>query len=91
MNKYSNIQEVQRLANKYNIGKVFLSSRKDKKYMVKTPDGKMVHFGAVGYADYTAHKDEERRKAFRKRNHKWSTANKWTPGWLSYYLLWQFF
>ena len=33
MNKYSNIQEVQRLANKYNIGKVFISSRKDKKYM----------------------------------------------------------
>ena len=53
---YSNIQEVQRMANK--------------KYMVINPDGKMVHFGQKGYADYTAHKDEERRKAFRKRNHK---------------------
>ena len=88
MNKYSNIQEFQRLANKYNIGKVFLSSRKDKNYMVKNPDVKMVHFGAVGYADYTAHKDEERRKRFRVRNHKWSMSPKWSPAWLSYYLLW---
>ena len=48
----------------------------------------MVHFGAVGYADYTAHKDEERRKRFRVRNHKWSMSPKWSPAWLSYYLLW---
>jgi hypothetical protein len=85
---YSNIQEVQRMANKYNVGNVLLSTRKNKKYMVINPDGKMVHFGQKGYADYTAHKDEERRRNFRKRNHKWSTANKWSPGWLSYYLLW---
>ena len=56
--------------------------------MVINPDGKMIHFGQKGYADYTAHKDEERRRNFRKRNHKWATANKWTPGWLSYNLLW---
>ena len=88
MNTYSSIQEVQEVANKYGIGKVFKSSRKDKKYMVKNPDGKMVHFGAIGYADYTAHKDNERRKRFRTRNHKWASASKWTPSWLSYYLLW---
>ena len=56
--------------------------------MVKNPDGKMVHFGASGYADYTAHKDNERRKRFRTRNHKWASATKWSPAWLSYYLLW---
>jgi hypothetical protein len=88
MNTYSNIQEVQHLANKYCIGKVFESSRKDKKYMIKKPDGKMVHFGANGYADYTAHKDKERRKRFRTRNHKWASSPKWSPAWLSYYLLW---
>ena len=88
MNTYSNIQEVQEVANKYGIGKVFKSSKKDKKYMVKNPDGKMVHFGASGYADYTAHKDNERRKRFRTRNHKWASATKWSPSWLSYYLLW---
>ena len=31
---------------------------KIKKYMVINSDGKMVHFGEKGYADYTAHKDE---------------------------------
>jgi len=55
MNTYSNIEEVQHHANIYGVGKVFKSSRKDKKYMVKNPDGKMVHFGASGYTDYTAH------------------------------------
>jgi hypothetical protein len=88
MNTYSNIQEVQQIANKYAIGKVFKSSRKDKKYMVKNPDGKMVHFGAIGYADYTAHKDKERRKRFRTRNHKWALSPKWSSSWLSYNLLW---
>jgi len=88
MNTYSNIQEVQQIANKYAIGKVFKSSRKDKKYMVKNPDGKMVHFGAIGYADYTAHKDKERRKRFRTRNQKWASSPKWSSSWLSYYLLW---
>ena len=71
MNEFSNIQEVQRIANKYDLGKIFPSTRKNKKYMVKNPDGKMVHFGALGYADDTGHKDKERRKRFRTRNHKW--------------------
>ena len=34
MNTYSNIQEVQQVTNEYGIGKVFKSSKKDKKYMV---------------------------------------------------------
>jgi hypothetical protein len=33
---YSNISQVQAMANKYNIGKVYISTRKIKKYMVKT-------------------------------------------------------
>ena len=52
---YSNISQVQENANKYNIGKVFFSTRKNKKYMIKNPDGIMIHFGGKGYADYTAH------------------------------------
>ena len=60
MNRYSNIQEVRKVANKYDIGKVFKSSKTDKKHMVKNPDEKMVHFGAIDYAAYTAHKDTER-------------------------------
>jgi hypothetical protein len=33
---YSNISQVQVMANKYNIGKVYISTRKNKKYMRKT-------------------------------------------------------
>jgi len=87
MNEFSNIQEVQRIANKYKLGKIFPSNRKNKKYMVRNPDGKMIHFGASGYADFTAHKDKERRERFRKRNHKWASSSKWTASWLSYNLL----
>jgi len=85
---YSNISQVQDNANKYNIGKVFFSTRKNKKYMIKNPDGKMIHFGEKVYADYTAHQDEKRRENFRKRNKKWRTSEKWTPAWLSYHILW---
>jgi hypothetical protein len=76
------------MANKYNIGKVYISTRKNKKYMVKNPDGKMIHFGGKGYADFTGHQDEKRRENFKKRNKKWATAEKWTPAWLSYHILW---
>jgi hypothetical protein len=41
---YLNIQEAQRMANKYNVGNILLSTRKNKKYMVINPDGKMIHF-----------------------------------------------
>ena len=46
--------------------------------MIRNPDGKMIHFGASGYADYTAHKDEKRRERFRKRKHKWASSSKRT-------------
>ena len=56
--------------------------------MVKKPDDKMIHFGEKGYADFTGHQDEDRRANFKKRNKKWATAEKWTPAWLSYHILW---
>ena len=37
------------------------SSRKDKKYMLVTPEGKKIHFGAKGMSDYTIHKDDKRK------------------------------
>ena len=38
------------------------STRKDKKYMLVTPDNKKIHFGAGGgYSDYTIHKDDKRK------------------------------
>ena len=37
------------------------SSRKDKKYMLVTPEGKKIHFGANAMSDYTIHKDDKRK------------------------------
>ena len=87
INKYSNPSIVMKKAKELHLNPIQLSSRKDKKYMVS--DGKkLIHFGQMGYEDYTKHHDEKRRELFRKRNHKWATAEKYSPAWLSYYLLW---
>lgn len=84
----SNIKIVQQNADKYGLGKVYPSSRKDKKYMILDNQGHKVHFGAKGYADYTGHKDEARRDLFRKRNAKWANSPKGSPSWLSFHILW---
>jgi hypothetical protein len=88
--RYSNPDIVRRNADKY-LGSdipIFLSTRATKKYMVKGPDGKWIHFGQYGMEDYTLHRNNVRREAFRIRNHKWETSKKWSPAWLSYWLLW---
>lgn len=88
--KWSDPKEAQKQAKKYlgNDARLFLSTRKDKKYQVKSPDGKWVHFGAYGMEDFTKHKDDQRRNAFKRRNAKWATASKWSPAYLSYWILW---
>ena len=78
--KYSNPEEVNRLAMKFHLNPVYESSRKDKKYMVF--DGnKMVHFGSFSpkYEDNTKHGDKKRRDNFRKRNQRWANASKYSP------------
>ena len=85
--QYSNPEEVERRAMELHLNPIHPSSRKDKKYMVF--DGhRMIHFGQMGYEDYTKHHDEKRRMNFRKRNHRWSNTSIYSPSWLSYYLLW---
>ena len=88
MEKYSNPKIVQKLANKHNLGSVQISTRKDKKYMIRDSTNKLIHFGQLGYEDYTVHKDKTRLKNFKKRNAKWKNAPKNSPAWLSYHLLW---
>ena len=69
--------------------KIQLSTRKDKKYMIyDKADKKWIHFGQIGYEDYTKHKNEDRRKQFQQRNHLWKDEPKFTPAYLSYKLLW---
>jgi hypothetical protein len=56
--------------------------------MVLSPEDKWIHFGQMGYEDFTRHGDPVRRARFKTRNRRWATADKWTPAFLSYYLLW---
>ena len=90
---YSNPTEVYRRASKYlgKTAKISLSTKKEKKYMVVTPDGKIVHFGQMGYEDYTKHKNKTRRKNYLRRSRgikgNWK-KNKYSPNNLSIHLLW---
>lgn len=101
LRKYSDPAEVAKIGKRYGLD-VFVSSRKDKKYMVKIGDKnkslgcsgidalacKVIHFGQMNYEDYTKHKDVKRRDLFRKRNHKWASSPKDSASYLSFYLLW---
>jgi hypothetical protein len=89
--KYSNPQSVRRLVDKYygEDVELYLSTRESKKYMIKNPETeKMIHFGQIGAEDFTKHKNINRRNMFRIRNAKWRLANKWSPAYMSYHLLW---
>ena len=84
---YSDPEIVRQKAQQLGLNPVHESSRKDKKFMVF--DGRtMVHFGQMGYEDYTKHGDEKRRDNFRKRNHRWASAPRYSPAYLSYNILW---
>ena len=70
---------------------LYESTRKDKKFMVISPEGKLVHFGARDYPDYyldVSEEREERRKRFLARNKRWANAKKYTPAHLAYFVLW---
>jgi len=84
---YSNPEEVKKKARYYNLNTVYESTRRNKKYMVYDGD-KWVHFGAMGYEDFTKHHDKTRLNAFRSRNRAWEHAPVYSPRWLSYFLLW---
>ena len=55
--------------------RLYTSTRLGKKFMVITPSGKVVHFGAKGYSDFTKHKNEERKQRYISRHQKNET---WT-------------
>lgn len=91
--KYSNPEKVIEKSNKefgHNKYELQLSTRKDKKYMIRGDftDNKWIHFGQYPYQDYTKHNDERRRELFKKRNHKWEDMPVNSPAYLSYTLLW---
>jgi hypothetical protein len=91
--KYSNPTQVYKLASKYlgKTAKIGLSTKKEKKYMVITPEGRKVHFGQMGYEDFTKHKNKTRRKNYLTRSGKikgdWA-KDKYSANNLARKLLW---
>ena len=90
IDEFSNFKAVLKKAQGLkHVGELKLSSRSDKKYMIYDElTKKWVHFGQMGYEDFTKHRNIKRRHQFRERNHKWKDAPQNTPAFLSYYLLW---
>lgn len=88
------MKEAQRNAIKY-LGKMATlspSTRAGKKYMIQDQNtGKMIHFGQLGYEDFTKHKDEARRQRYLKRatnmRGDWK-QNPYSPNNLSINILW---
>lgn len=75
--------------------RVMKSSRPEKKWMARFDDGRVVHFGATGYQDYTQHKDPTRRERYSNRhpsgpgkreNH--TRTGLYTAGFWAMHLLW---
>ena len=89
--KKSNPEEVQKKAFELlgDDAVIYRSNREKKKYAIFDPlKQRYSHFGDIDYEDYTYHKDDERRKDFRKRNMKWYDAPMYSPAFLAYHLLW---
>ena len=63
------------------------SSRTDKTYMVSVDD-RMVHFGAMGYDDFTVHNDERRKANYLARHTHENWSDKSTAGFGARWLLW---
>ncbi len=59
------------LSEKHNTKPIIVRSwRKNKKYAVKFPDGKYIHFGDKRYKDFTQHKNAARRARYIARAEK---------------------
>lgn len=70
------------------------STRKGKKYMVRYR-GRWVHFGAMGYSDFTQHRDMQRRARYRSRHSRILLKNNVPaykvpsqPAYWAWHLLW---
>ena len=91
LNKYSDFKTVNDNAKRLYGKEVFVSTRKNKKFMIMNDDKKWIHFGQLGYEDFTKHLDEQRRELYKKRASKlkgqWK-ENIYSPNMLSIVLLW---
>ncbi len=71
LRKYSNPEKAQKMAHLYlgKTAKLFPARNSQKKYSIYDPKHhKWMDFGAIGYEDYTKHKDKKRRKNYLTRS-----------------------
>jgi hypothetical protein len=92
--KYSNPQKVLKRLGKYLPGsRLYVSTRKNKKYMIQNPEGTWIHFGQMGYEDFTKHHDDVRRINYIQRAtniHGDWRDDKYSPNNLALHLLWNY-
>lgn len=62
------------------------------KFKAIFPEGRVVHFGAKGYSDFTMHRDPARMKRYVTRHGRgrenWGRSGQYTAGFWSRWLLW---
>ena len=61
------------------------------KYFIMTKSGKHIYFGAVGYSDFTIHKDPDRKQRYinrHEKNENWTKSGIDSAGFWSRWLLW---
>ena len=61
------------------------------KYYIITKSGRKISFAAVGYSDFTKHKDEDRKQRYinrHKNKENWTKSGIDTAGFWSRWLLW---
>ena len=91
--KFSDPYLAQEKAYRYlgNDALLYISDRKNKKYMIKDPNNKWVHFGDLRYIDWTRSQNEQKRQHYLKRTAHikgdWA-KNKDSPNNLSRAILW---
>jgi hypothetical protein len=68
--------------------KIIRSPRSSKKFRALFDDGTHTDFGAVGYEDFTQHKDAKRREMYRQRHKNDNLQDYKSAGALSWYILW---
>jgi hypothetical protein len=71
------------------------SEREGKKYTAIFYDDerkkiKTVHFGAIGYQDYTTHHDDDRKDNYLSRHGKEQWTDPTTPATLARFILWNY-
>jgi hypothetical protein len=67
LNKYSDFNTVNANAKRLYEKVVFLSTRKNKKYMIMNDDNNWIHFGQLGYIDFSKSRDQEKKNNYLKR------------------------